>query len=535
MESMVNNLWSSWDTLSQATASTGGDVDAASVASKQSPQESKMAASSMIWSSFSEPQKTPPAKRASSSFFDDIFASSKDHSTTLTDKMFERFLSMALPTTTTQDGEELQSILERIEMQKSRPQLSLNVMSKNAIQLLSRLSVPFVLIDQVIIIFSWSKPLYTLTFLNVATLLILKPILLLSLPFFYTCFEIIVPAYMKRHPPDKHTILQNRNPIPAEGPSVSHVDVPRPVPELSREFVLNSTDLQNHMLLYVMTYDFVTSLIVKYLYFKDENITIFIFVCLLTSGTLLTLFGAQVLSTMLPFIKVTLSVGLWAATIAMHPDYRSTLLDMLYSEDTRLRLLMMSNRLELWLNKELNLREQKEVKEAEIFELQHLDPETHNWQLICFSSDPYPANSHARLNNLLLVGTLHLSQVKPPEGWKFVDVETAVNTRSVDGWLLDLTPEGWIKENFLNETMDIDEDEKWCYDLVTKFSYQAGLTTNEKKTRGEVRRRRWIRYCVRDIWDEDDQTEEKASHRRNKSVESANNLHPVKSIDSVDG
>ncbi|KAH3666869.1 hypothetical protein OGAPHI_003318 [Ogataea philodendri] len=540
MESVVNNLWSSWDTLSQATTSTNAD-DTASEGSKVSPEDRKLVASSTLWSSLTESQKSPPKGKASNSIFDDMFSSSKDHTSTLTDKLFERFLSVALPTTTTTTGEELQSILARIEMQKTRPQLSLNTMSKNSILLLSRLSVPFELIDQVIVIFSWSKPLYTLTFLNFCTLMILKPVLLLSVPFFYICFEIIVPAYLKRHPPDKHTILKESNPIPAEGPSVANVDLPKPVPELSREFVLNSTDLQNHMLLYVMAYDVVTSLTIQYLYFKDENVTIFIFAAMLTSGTLLTLFGSQMIVTMLPFIKVTFVLALWAFTVALHPNYLQFILDLLYSEETRLKFLTISNRLEMWLNEELNLREPKEVKEIEIFELQHLDPESHNWQLICFSSETYPANSHARLHNQPLVGTLSLSSVKPPQGWRFVDLlDTSVNTKSLDGWILDLSPENWIKENYLSEAMEIDQDEKWCYDLVTKFSYNVGLSAGVRKVRGDVRRRRWIRYCVRDIWDENEEdqkptTDEVLKHARKKSADSFNSLHPVKSIDSVDG
>ncbi|GME81655.1 unnamed protein product [[Candida] boidinii] len=70
-----------------------------------------------------------------------------------------------------------------------------------------------------------------------------------------------------------------------------------------------------------------------------------------------------------------------------------------------------------------------------------------------------------------------------------------------DGWALDLTPGEWVTRNCLNDLLEIDEDEKWCYDSIVAYDVQSGsigLANNKgKRQRGDFRRRRWIRTCVR--------------------------------------
>ncbi|GMG17269.1 unnamed protein product [[Candida] boidinii] len=144
----------------------------------------------------------------------------------LTDKFLERLISMALPPASSEEGA-YENILDRIEFQKSRPQLSVPVMSRNVIQLNQRLSIPFELIDEIIKISSWSNKFYTVSVLLSITLIILKPVVLITFPFFYLTFAIMAPAYLKRHPPEKVSFFQN-NPILAEGPPLKSIEYPKP-------------------------------------------------------------------------------------------------------------------------------------------------------------------------------------------------------------------------------------------------------------------------------------------------------------------
>ncbi|GMG28891.1 unnamed protein product [Ambrosiozyma monospora] len=424
---------------------------------------------------------------------------SSSSSNYLTDKLMERIFSMAVPTTTTETGEELQNILFRIEMQKSRPPLSVNVMSKNCILLLSRLSVPFEAIDSIVTIFSWTNPVMTLTFLSFVTLIILKLVVLLALPFFYICFEVIVPAFIKRHPLDPVTG------IPTYGPALKKIDLPKPVPEISREFLLNVTDLQNHMVLYIVVWDFAIKWGVRFLYFKDEKITSFIFLSCLGAGCFISCFGTWMFMVCLPLIKLSAVLALWSFTVMMHPTYRDGLLALLYSEETRLGFVTWTNKLEHKLKQELKLRENKEIKELEIFELQNLNPDTHNWEVVCFTNEIYSVNSHCKLNTLPIAGTMQLANVKAPVGWAFldgVDKQMKGINKVIDGWMLDLRPAEWVRDNFLNDVIEVDDDTKWCYDLHPKLeTSQIGFGKNNKKVRGFFRRRRWVRSCIRDIYD----------------------------------
>ncbi|VEU24208.1 DEKNAAC105333 [Brettanomyces naardenensis] len=470
------------------------------------------------------------------------------------DKFMQRLLAMAVPNTTTEDGRELQSVLSRMEMQKTRPPLNVQTISRNSIALLQRLSIPFTLIDQIIILFNWSNPVYTLCFLLAATLMIMKPVTFSALPFFFLCYLVILPAFIRRHPTD---------PIdgsPALGPQLTNIQYPQPVPELSREFLLNLTDLQNHMLIYVIPWDYLNYWIVHNCYFKDERFTTLIFLSALFSGIFLTLFGTRLFLLLLPAIKILTVVLLSSFTIAMHPHNRQKILEWVYSEDTRLKVLTITNKLDARLLKELSWRETKEIRQLEIFELQRVDSDSKTWQPVCFTDDIYPTNSHIRLNGLSINGCSSLLGVSPPKGWCFINQTTNVGSsqkmgkstssfsqlavtkspksskqpadrlqlpnetspkkthkkttsnesssstsafsvaKVVDGWYMDLRPRSWVQENYVDEVIDVDEDTKWCYDLV------AG-------ERGEFRRRRWVRYCIRDIYgtpegEKDDTVEE---------------------------
>ena len=455
------------------------------------------------------------------------------------DKFMERLLDMAIPTTAGVDDEkELSGLLSRIEMQKSRPALTVQTISKNSIALLQRLSLPFVLIDQIILIFRWKDPIYTLCILLAITLLILNPSTLLAIPFFALCYITMFPAFGKRHPVDQKTGEYSK------GPMLSNIKYPKPVPEISREFLLNVTDLQNHMMIYVIPWDWINRIIVKYCYFKDERFTTALFVLSLVVGTAFSTFGSSLLVFMYPALKVLLVMSLWIFAFVMIPSNRIRLLEYIYSEDTRLRVVTLMNNLDVRLDNELTWLQNKEIRELEIFELQRFDKETNTWQPVCFSPEIYPINSHLRLENLPIEGCSDLSNIKAPKGWSFInEIAGQYNSRGtrnfsssflsnsnakirkvnsnlslssgrihekddftddadlpfsaikgVNGWYLDLVAINWARENYVDEVMTIDDDTKWCYDDI-----------KDAKSIGSMyRRRRWIRYCTRSVRKDDE-------------------------------
>ncbi|GME98291.1 unnamed protein product [[Candida] boidinii] len=92
--------------------------------------------------------------------------------------------------------------------------------------------------------------------------------------------------------------------------------------------------------------------------------------------------------------------------------------------ETRLRLLTITNKFENKLHKEIKLIEFQEIREIEIYELQILDPDTRNWKLVCYTNEIFSPNSHIRLNNLPIDGSLSLNNIKSPIGWKYIDNES---------------------------------------------------------------------------------------------------------------
>lgn len=591
MESLGNRIWGTAQSFSAAMEHAQSESGIAGMFSSD-----KITAQPLRKNSKSETSTELPGNNETSN------TNKETTSSTYADKFMERIISMAIPTTTTSSKRELDRVTNRIEMQKSRPQLSMQVMSKNSILLLQRLSIPFESIDTVLKFINWENPSITITVMLFISLCILKPINFLTVPLFYICFEIIIPAYMVQNPNIDESVDGWEN------------ELPKPVNEFSREFLLNVTDLQNHMLLYVHMWNFINAWCWKLFYFKDEILTWFIFVSLLSVGIFLQVFGMSIITMFFPYIKLLIVILSWCAIIALHPSNRSAVLERFFSEELRLKTMSTLNYYEAKLIKELDLNSSKmEIRQLEVFELQVFSEETKTWQFACYSNDLHPPNSHIRLNNLPIEGTLLLDSINAPDGWKFVNnnkftesnnrfnTETEVklnadlkatekdkskkhlifdheknkilkqkrrhmkrakklnkkqrrhsqdilinrHSESVksklsiekrkqsndfnnvlldplildkylveqmdtgiqhDGWYMDLCPSKWVNDNYLIDVLEVDEDTKWVYDLVIMgngvSAYSAGLgVTNGKlrRHRGDVRRRRWTRYVVREI------------------------------------
>ncbi|GME97144.1 unnamed protein product [Ambrosiozyma monospora] len=131
---------------------------------------------------------------------------------------------------------------------------------------------------------------------------------------------------------------------------------------------------------------------------------------------------------------------------------------------------------------------------------------------------------------------MQLGNVKPPQGWAFLesgDTKMRGINKVIDGWMLDLTPSDWVRSNFLTDVIEVDDDTKWCYDLHPKLeTNQVGIGSgkNNKKVRGVFRRRRWVRSCIRDIYDPaklspDDTIEEVESSSDDDEVDGDGGAH----------
>lgn len=456
----------------------------------------------------------------------------------MVDKFMEKIISMALPVNTggvggTGEGgtgdPQLDSILlDRIEMQKTRPALSIPIMSRNAILLLQRLSYPFETIDDIIRVINWVDPLWNLTLGMIITLVILKPINLITMPIGYICFKVIIPAYLAK----------------VEG---RFQDI-KPISEFSREFLLNLTDLQNHMLLYVDTWDAIVKGLSKTVVFQDEQLTWLIFVVLLVTAILLETFGTIIIWIFMPFLKLSLVISLWITLISLHPKLRLKLLSRIHDEELRLRTLSLMNNLDDKISKDVDINLKKEqikqhsmtMSKYQVFEINIYNPQTETWQFVSFCNDAFPINSHMRKNNVPSKGAESLNGVKPPLGYQwindkvvgadsstfFIESDLSPSSRKSssatsrqrldskskmkvwlmkknqqenhleggiirDGWYLDMDPNIWAKESLMDSVCVIDHDTKWIYDL------------GEDESQCKIRRRRWVRFATREVLDED--------------------------------
>ncbi|KAK6200060.1 integral peroxisomal membrane peroxin-domain-containing protein [Scheffersomyces amazonensis] len=468
--------------------------------------------------------------------------------TILMDKLVEKVISMLLPLDVN-DPVTSKVLNSRLAMQKERPPLSINIMSRNSRQLAQRMSSTFIFIDNIISFFNWSNKWYTIGVLLILTHIILNPYLLTVFPMIIIILRTIIPHYLMIYPPDNsfNSAFFESNPIPSAVP-LNDCKVPKPIPEFSREFVMNFTDLQNHQMIHIATYDFFVWLTNDYLYFKDEN---------LTSAILIVLMGLSAINLIIfpkiiPFflrnsylIQLLLISLTWGITIAFHPYNRSKIMEWIYREDTRLNALQITNRIETKLlsyiiasenqpdiieefeyNKEERIKDGS-FRKVEIFELQKLNKTTKMWKLVGFTNNIYTINTATRKFNTSLLNVqnklenkskdelieeikqsylrLHkkisIDDITPPKNWQFLDQK----------WELDLDVKTWVKCKLIEDLVSIDDDEKWVYDLHVSDSK---ITEEEILDKGyglgfkEVyRRRRWIRYCCR--IDNRDKSEEK--------------------------
>ncbi|ONH68621.1 Peroxisomal membrane protein PEX29 [Cyberlindnera fabianii] len=268
------------------------------------------------------------------------------------------------------------------------------------------------------------------------------------------------------------------NPVLANGPDLKNPNIPTPASEFSKEFLLNLTDLQNHMVLYVYGWDVVVHLLSKFAYFTDEAVSPFYFLSLLIIGLVSVSFG-DLIFPLIPIKFILITTG-WAATVVFHPYFYDYVFNMVYSEETRYYILGKTNKVEDILHKHFDLEEPPEQKEVEIFEIHQFNKSAKEWHLVFFLNDDFTKISPSRLSydEHSPIGSLNKSSIKPPKDWEFITDED---------WKIDLYPDSWVKSHLLEGVVRIDIETKWVYDLADDDNgYQP-----------QFRRRRWTRVVTR--------------------------------------
>lgn len=475
-----------------------------------SPLRRKARRSLSSGSILSREEKEPPSNDISLFWY--LEDDHKKVANQMTDKLIERVLSVIIDPLLVGPQEND----TRMKIHQTRPPFSINLMTLNSTKFAQRVSPVFAAIDDVTYMLCWKDPYLTVGVLLMGTLAILHPYLISVVPPFILLHSFLLPSYLKLYQPDPLLIdgkLTYQNPIPYEGDALAKFEPPKPVPQLSREFLMNFTDMQNHLVPYIRLYDAAISWGQHYFLFEDQNLSCIVFLIL----WIVIIVNVTIFPVLLPFIgkfievKLVLVVTMWALVSALHPTIRGFLLDNLYTEEARLSRLNQTDRFE---TKSMNFLQTDEVsprpklfREVEVFELHRLSPK-HIWEPIGFTNDFFALNNPLRSNNVEsnseparevvvsldkndeeveertialpeILRKATLDEIKPPQNWAFAE----------EDWRIDYEPLAWVESNYIMDLVNVDTDEKWVYDFAEGDKSPDGQT---------YRRRRWVRQCQRE-------------------------------------
>ncbi|ODV92606.1 hypothetical protein CANCADRAFT_14929, partial [Tortispora caseinolytica NRRL Y-17796] len=348
------------------------------------------------------------------------------------------------------------------------PPFSVSLMAKNFRKFSSRVGIVFTIQNYLVALFTWKKPIETIATLTLYSLAVLHPRLLTLFPGLIVISTIMVPAFVTRHPPPPSQLPQL--PIPSEGPPLANAPSFRPVSELSMDFLINMRDLQNAMDLFATVYDRCVASFINPLSFYDERLSSAIFLIIMVSSCLLFLLS--------PLIhwQLVLVATTWLFFLMGNQQFRTYVLKQtpeIIPETQRKTLYEQFHTYQL---NHIIIDENPQKCQVEIFELQRKGHTVKEWNSWVFSPTPYEKLSAARSANQRPPGTRFLDDVAPPKGWKF---------SPGSAWVLDLYADTWVSNRCV-QNVEVDSNEKWVYD------YDPA-----SKCRGNWRRRRWIRTCIR--------------------------------------
>lgn len=247
----------------------------------------------------------------------------------------------------------------------------------------------------------------------------------------------------------------------------------------------------------------------------------------LSSGLFVGFFALTLMmfiaSHLLPWRAIALCGG-WAAVVCGHPKVskmlaetqktyfpgpaaaaKGTLKDKEKGPEEKAKGL-----LDEWIAKDIVLDSAPETREVEIFELQHVDGSSEEWEPWLFSPSPYDPLSQARIMGERPKGTRFFEDVRAPEGWEWSEKK----------WALDLWSREWVEERIITGVEVETEGERWVYDMYNENEglsgirevSEAGVGSSARRhnlsweegeegegRRGEWRRRRWVRLVKRKV------------------------------------
>ena len=181
----------------------------------------------------------------------------------------------------------------------------------------------------------------------------------------------------------------------------------------------------------------------------------------------------------------------------------------LLSEETRVSWLQITNQYEHKINEQLRFVEARENRVVNIFEIQVYKNEHKEWTSIGYYNDHYTLFSLLRLKEEKIepLCVKDIDEIEPPKGWNWVND---------DSWELDLSPEIWVRENFINNVR-IDSSTKWVYDKVEDFMEVSKW----------YRRRMWVRNVIREITTTASKTNSQGKNKDEKAYDNATDLSLV--------
>lgn len=388
-------------------------------------------------------------------------------------------------------------------------------MATNFTRFNARIGVVFKFQKRAARLFAWRTPSHTLSFLAVYTLVCLDPYLLVVLPPALALLAIFVPSFMARHPSDARELGYSPH-----GPPRAPARTVRPVKQMSSHFLKNMGDLQNSMEDFSRAHDQIVTGLVPKTNFSDEA---------LSSALFIALFGVTMLMTiaahLLPWRAIALCGG-WAAVVSGHPAVAKMLRETqaeyfpvaaakvakagkaAAAKETTVEEKARSA-LDEWIATDIILDSAPETREVEIFELQHLDGSSGEWEPWLFSPSPYDPLSQARITGERPRGTRFFEDVQAPEGWEWSEKK----------WALDLWSREWVEERIITGVEVETEGERWVYDMFNENDGASGVREGLEGAsagnifkrshvsweegeegdgrRGEWRRRRWVRLVKR--------------------------------------
>lgn len=442
-------------------------------------------------------------------------------------QIFEKLMEKVLKLVIAPEVEPSPGLEGRMDIHKTRPPFSVNLMATNSTQLGQKTSPVFELIDTVLMIFGWYNPFFTVGSLMLLTHIILNPYLATAIPSFLLLKKFLIPSYLKLYPPD--TILVDgvytlHNPVPYDGPPLDKYEPPKVCSQYSREFLMNFADLQNFQVGYIRLYDILVDWGQHYFLFEDQKLSSVVYLGIIVATFVNLTFLPYLVPLIVQYLPLKLMsvTFIWCLIGGCHPAVKDKILDRIQSEDARLARLdrtdKMENILMLLIDNDGDLKD--ETREVEIFELHRLDLRN-IWRQIGFTTTFYALSHPSRvltaneIANSKSDGKEHvkkfseedeedeeneavdkstndemdqdtpiarkatITEIKPPRNWEFSD----------DQWSIDLAPMDWVNENCIMDLVSVDTDEKWVYDFAD------GANTPD----GNIyRRRRWVRKCKRE-------------------------------------